>query len=103
MFGGDILEAGGTHRTGTKHDLTCSGVEGFEEFDDARHCVRREEAEVDDHFEIVPECKCVLSGENGELSPVLDPEMLHRLEGRDSICPRARAQGRRSVRRWLAV
>ena len=54
VFGGDVLEACGTHRTGTKYDLTCPGVEGLGELGDARHRVRREEAEVDDHFEIDP-------------------------------------------------
>jgi hypothetical protein len=94
VFGGDVLEAGGTHRTGTKHDLTCSGVEGFEKLDDARHRVRREETKVDDHFEIVPkEEKCILSGGNGEVAPVLDAEMLPSLRGR-AVCPRARTRGR---------
>jgi len=36
-----------------ENDLTRTGVEGLEELDDARHRICREQAEVDDHFEVV--------------------------------------------------
>ena len=50
---GDIFQAGGAHRAGAEYDLTRPGVEGFEELDDARHGVRREEAKVNDDLEVV--------------------------------------------------
>ena len=53
VLGGDVFQAGGAHRAGTKYDLTRPGVEGFEELDDTRHGVRREEAKVHDNFEVV--------------------------------------------------
>ena len=34
MLGGDVLQAGGAHRAGTKYDLTRPGIECFEKLDD---------------------------------------------------------------------
>jgi hypothetical protein len=67
VFGGNVLEDGRAHRTCAKYDLTRPGVEHFEEFDDTRHGVRREQAQVYDHFEIVrKEKERILGGRNGE-------------------------------------
>jgi hypothetical protein len=56
--------------------LTRPGVEGFEELDDTRHRVRREKAEVYDHFDIIgKQEECILSGRNGEVVPLLDAEV----------------------------
>lgn len=53
MLGGNIFQAGGAHRAGTEYDLTGPGVESFEEFNDTRHRVGREEAKVHDNFEVI--------------------------------------------------
>jgi hypothetical protein len=104
VFGGNVLEAGRAHRTGTKYDLTRPGVEGFEELDDSRHRIRREQAQVYDYSEIVRKKKeRILGGRNGKVAPVLNPEVLLCLRGRDSVCPRARARRRWSRRSWSAV
>jgi hypothetical protein len=67
VFGGNVLEAGRAYRTCTKYDLTRPGAEGFEELDDSRHRIRREQAQVYDHFEIVrKEKERILGGRNSE-------------------------------------
>jgi hypothetical protein len=53
VLGGDVLQAGGAHRTSAEYDLTRPGVEGFQELDDTRHRVRRGKTEVYDYFDII--------------------------------------------------
>lgn len=109
VLGSDVLEAGGAHRTSAEYDLTRPGVEGFEELDDTRHRVRREKAEVHDHFNIIgKEDERILSRRNGEVASLLDAKMFPGLRGRDSVCSRARARrgcsrrGRPAIRPgWL--
>lgn len=73
---GDVFETSGAHCTGSKNDLTRPGVESLEKLNDARHRVCCEQAEVDNHFEIVrEENQHFLSGGNRVVAPFLDAEM----------------------------
>ena len=53
VFRGDVLQTSRAHCTRAENDLTRPRVKGLEELDDARHCICREKAKVDDHFEVV--------------------------------------------------
>jgi len=87
VLSGNVLEAGRAHRTSAEYDLTRPGVEGFEELDDTRHRVRREKAEIHDHFDIIgKEEECILSRRNGKVAALLDAKMFPGLRGRDSVC-----------------
>jgi len=100
VLGGDVLEAGGVHRTSAEYDLTRPGVEGFVELDDTRHRVRLEKAEIHDHFDIIgKEEECILSRRNGEVALLLDAKVFPGLRGGDSVFSRARAERGRSRRR----
>ena len=98
MLRGDILQTSRAHRARPENDLTRPGVEGFEKLDNTRHRICREQAEVDDHFEVVSEEEQhLLGGGNRKVASLLDTEVLPDVGC--SICSRARARGRRSRRR----
>ena len=83
MLGSDVFQAGGTHRASTQYDLTRPGIEGFEELDDTRHRVCREEAKVHDHFEVVDkEKQCILGSRYRKMAPVLYAEVFSGRRGR---------------------
>ena len=74
---GNVLEARGAHSACPEHDLARPRVERLEELDDAAHRVRSERLQVDDDLQIVRQGEQrLLSGANGEISPILDANVL---------------------------
>lgn len=77
MLCGDVFQTSRAHRARAKNDLARSGVEGLEELDDARHRICREQAQVDDHLEVVSqEEQRLLGGGNRKVATLLDTEVL---------------------------